>query len=411
MKKLFIDKFTNMSINRFVLATWFCGIFCAVFFSFQPAFALVEKNYIGYSKGSSLVQARKKIFKQAVDKTSAELIKEMIGSKKYSRNREKIYQRVIKKSGQYIPYIRSSKPTRNSDGSVSMTVTMKISMTNLRTLLLRHGLMYKSDKAPVVLPFITYFDRINLESYRWWEANNQSVFLLQQQKHFTRALRQKLMKKGFFVYLPHDYQLHKLMPPLVPPQFSNDHLKKEDYLVLGRMFGAQVVIYGQYKILRRPGVSEGYKIDLKLYALHTKNGRVLGEVQRTLPTESGDFSLVANKAFRAQSLAIVDDLTVQVFDTWQKGIFGSSVLKVSLQGPVPYNMQKEFKKAVRQNLNSVKNLRERLLSADQVRFEMDVSKNLEEMKKEFALLRFDRWRLELEDSEENHLLFRPEPVR
>lgn len=385
-----------------------------LFFSFSASSSeLIERVFEGRSDKVSLAEARKEILKEAVEKSSEVLIKEMIGEDKFLRHRRKIFQRIIKNSGKYISYIKSSQAKRDDEGAVSMAVTLKFSQQSLQALLLKNALMYENDSAPSVLPLIVFADRVHLQSYRWWnppeQGNENLAFLKRQQGLLTGALRDEFSKKGFFLLTPADYQFRSL----IPKPFRQDRLQKKDYLFLGELFESQLIIHGEYKVVRRRDVSDSYQVDLKLYALHSGNGRVLAEVHRTLNTSSGNFRRVVQEQMVKEAAKVSQDIVIQVLETWQRGTFGASLLKVSLSGDrLSYKVQRDFKKAVKNQLRSVKNVRERFFSARKMSFEMDVSKGLDEMKKDFSRLRFGqlgsgKWRLSLLRSEQGHLSYRP----
>ncbi len=384
-------------------------IFFTMLFSLSlKASELVERVFEGESQNPNLIEAKKEILKKAVEDTSVTLIKEIVGEEKFSRNRKKVYHRVIKNSGKYMSYIKSGKPRQTAEGSISMAVTMKFSLESLQALLLENGLMYDNDGAPIVLPLIVYADRVHLESYRWWKSKKKSShFLAQQQKLFTASLREEFSKKGFFTLTPKSYQLKAL----IPEQFKVDQLKKKDYLFLGEFLDTQLIIYGEYKVSRSREISDSYRIELKLYGLHSGNGRVVAEIHRTLNTEPGLFRTVVESQLRKEVKKVSQDIVVQVLETWEKGTFGSSLLQVSLSGAISYSMQEQFKKAIKKQLHSVKNVRERFFSSKRIAFEMDVFKGMDDMKKAFAKLRFGRWRLSLIRSEKGRLFYRPVLVK
>jgi hypothetical protein len=332
---------------------------------------LVERVYEAQSRDKNPVSAKTEMINQATERVSEDLIKEIIGESKYSRNKSLIQSKILKNSARYVPFSKPGElvPLTPEDG-YKMTVALRVSVDDLQSLLLENGLFYESDTTPVVLPTIRLLDRVNSKTYAWWaDAENGAgkAFLLKEGRSLEDALKSAFMKHNFYVLKPQVMHFTEFLPPGA----RAESLRKEEWQTLAQKMGAQIQIDGDLTFNKSQERSEAVTIVLKMTALQVMNSRVIAEVSRQFETEAGAFEAVVDRKLKEALESTSQDLAAQVFEAWQRGSLGASLYRLAVKGRLPLLRQEALKDALKDKVREVKNVRERLISSDGVVYEVD----------------------------------------
>ena len=355
------------------------GVLCTVLFMFGAAFAqqsdLLERVYSGSSKETNPQAVKREIQEQAFQKVSEDVIKELIGEDRFAKNKTLINNKIIKNSGRYIPFVKPSAVTQEGEES-KMSVSLKVSLKDLKQLLQNNSLLADNDTLPIVLPMVSWQDRVQGRSYRWWQSLNKEPqgFLMAEGKIFEESLREAFQKNNFFLIKP----IESGLGSQVPVDFQNEKVSSEDSQFFAKMFNAPVLIDGQIT-LSKADKDNGYRIEVKMTALQVSNGRAIADVSRRFETSGGVFENVVDKKIKEISDAAANDLSVQVFDAWQRGSVGSNILRITIKGRNTLTDVESLKESVRAQITQVKNIRERLVTSDSISFEVDTTVSSEEL--------------------------------
>ncbi len=348
------------------------------------------------SEKSSQSQARQDIFKKAIEKVSQQYIEQIIGEAKYSKHKETIENKIIRQSGKYVLFIKSQNVQASESGGVHMTVAMKVSLKSLQKLLLEQGLLYKISGPPKVLPMIQIQDRINGASFTWWTGavGNSSGLLKAQVDILHDSLRKDLLPRGFYSIYPTRGGYKGALPAI----FRMDQMPTEDALFIGDYFDSQIVIAGALLFKKSHKRSGAIEVDVKLTARHTSNGRVVGEVIRTYQTESGPMNRVINEKTREVFPTISKDLTIQLHDAWKSGTFGTTLIRLTINGELNFQRLKMFKEQFLNQVAGVKTLRERKFLPGKVIFEIDSDSSVDQLSKAIAKTSFQDFQVRVAES-------------
>jgi hypothetical protein len=330
---------------------------------------LVERIFEGYSKNENQLLAKGEITAEASERVSEALIKEIIGENKYNRNKALIFNKVVKNSARYIPFSRPGEVKAAPEGGFRMAVTLKVSVDDLQGLLLENGLFYESDGMPTVLPTVRWTDKSNGKVFRWWmDAEDQSrSFLSQQNRNLENALRLAFAKNQFYVQRPGLFRYHQVLGEA----FKVDRLSPDDLQIIGQKLGVQIVIEGEVHIVKSSERADAQKIEIKMSALQVMNGRAIAEVSRQFETDSGAFDGVVDRKLKEILDSTTQDLAGQVFDAWSRGAIGASLYRLTIKGKLPLNQQEVFKETLKSKLREIKDIKERIISSDEIVFEVD----------------------------------------
>ncbi|NUN04941.1 MAG: hypothetical protein HUU57_04180 [Bdellovibrio sp.] len=330
---------------------------------------LLDRNFSGSSSAKTPQEAKKDIQDQASRKISEDIIKELIGEDRYAKNKALVTTKIIRNAARFIPF---SKPSALlQEGEIyKMSVAVKVSLRDLKQMLQENSLLNENDSVPVVLPVISWVDRVQGRSFRWWLPldRSQQGFLVKEGRFLEDALRSAFQKNNFYVVKPVDANLGAN----VPVDFQTEKVSSgEDAQFFAHYFNAPVLIDGQ--VLLNKGERRNFRIEIRMTAIQVSNGRAIADVSRRFETESGSFESAVDKKLREVIESTANDLASQVLEAWQRGSIGTSVIRLTLKGKSTLPMMEGFKDKVRSQITQVKNIRERLVSADSISYEVDTS--------------------------------------
>jgi hypothetical protein len=368
---------------------------------------LIEVKVPVTSDKPERVQARQEMLDKAITDMSSQYIQDLIGAPKFERNRVLIKSKILRNSGKYVLFLKESN-AQYGPAQSTMTVEMKVSLKNLEAMLLEEGLLYKTEGPPKVLPLVTFVDRGQPASYSWWVAKADDKGNLRElTESFDQQLKKDLREVGFFGLNPTRGGYYDLLGSA----FHSENLPAEDFLSIGEFFQAPIVVRGSVLITPVKERSQTFRLDFKLSALHSGNGRVIGEVVRNFETESGPQAAVVNRKVQSVLPAVCGDLSAQLVEAWKSGTFGATLLKLTLLGEVDYPQVVQFKKVVAEQVKEIKVLRERLFAPGQTVFELDSAVGPDALAPLLTSKNFQLFRLALDSKTADGIVLRLQSTR
>ncbi|KYG65208.1 hypothetical protein AZI87_11630 [Bdellovibrio bacteriovorus] len=330
---------------------------------------LIDRTFSGVSKEATPQGARRDIQDQASQKVSEDIIKELVGEERFSKNKSLIQSKIIKNSARYIPFAKASSLTQEG-AEYKMSVSLKVSLRDLKQMLQDNALLNENDAIPVVLPVISWIDRVQGKSYRWWLPSDktQQAFLIKEARVLEEAMRGSFQKNNFFAVKPVEAGLGNS----VPGDFQNERIVGEDAQFFSQYFNAPLLIDGQV-VLNKGESGKNYRIEIRMTAVQVSNGRAIADVSRRYDTENGSFESAVDKKMREVIETTANDLASQVLEAWQRGSLGTSVIRLTIQGRNTLPMMEGLKEKIRSQITQVKSIRERLVSSEAVSFEVDTA--------------------------------------
>lgn len=327
---------------------------------------ILEKSLSGSSKAANPVDARREIQDQVSQQVTEDLARELLGDERFQKNKTLIMNKIVKSSGRFIPFLKPGTLTSAPDGGFTMSVTLKANVSALRQVLQENGLLNENTTTPVILPLVTFIDKANAQSDRWWLTGERGskTFLRTLGRQFEASLREAFRKGGFFVLRPQTNSL----TPSVPKGLRAESPGPEDQGLLGDWFGAPLVIGGTVTVQKQNG---GARIDVKLDVLQTANNRPIADVSRIYATEAGTFETVTERKWREVSEGLATDLASQVVEAWQKGSIGSSQLRLVLEPRPGLQEIEALKEKLKSSSAGIRSLHERLVSSNTLVLEVD----------------------------------------
>ena len=366
------------------------GLLVGIIFlsSYCSAEELIEKNITATTTLAEAPAARKELQENAVTQLTNEVARDLMGNEKFEKNKNLIHAKIEKMSGRYISYVKPGDMVALNPGpGYSMPFLMKVSLTSLKTLLQNAGLLNENDTLPVVLPIISFYDRVGVSAYKWWQPGDMSnkKFLLNSARQVETSLRQAFKKQQFHLIQPVEMNASQLIPSV----YQNDRVSPDDMEFLGRFFQAPLVVEGSIDVYRSQLGSNLYRIEVKLSAIQLSNNRPIADVSRKYETESGSYELVVDKKLHQVMDLVSQDLASQVFEAWQKGSVGTNVIRLTVRGEVPFQQREFLKEKIRTQVSQIRNIKERLISGSSISYEVDSSSTPQELGQKLNQLAFN----------------------
>lgn len=362
---------------------------------------LLEKTYTGTTTEAEVPVVRRKITTEAYEKVSEEIIKELIGQDRYNKNKSLIKDKIIKNSSRYIPFTKPSD-VKTEEGKSSMSVAMKISLKDLKVLLLNNNLLIENMNSPIVLPMITVQDKISGESFRWWnKTDTKSGFVVKEARLIETQMKSAFMNNGFHLLSAVEAGLGEQ----IPSDFKSDRPSSEDVEFMSQRFSAPVILEGVVSIAEGSDKKK-YDIEIKVTATLVSNGSVIADISRKFETSGNAYETAVDKKLASVLESAANDLAVQIADAWQRGTVGTSVLSITLRGRQNLKDLEDLKKTITAKIPQVKAIRERLISADMTTYEVDTNLSSNELGAKLNGLQTGNSTLRLEKESGNEVLLR-----
>ncbi len=349
---------------RFVFIVFIC------FTSMVSAQEVLDITETLAVENKEAIPSKDQIFKDIALKVSREYVRQILGDSKFERSQKTILTRIYPRSDRFIPLMRNSPFEPSGEGKLQSTITLRLSVKDLRQLLLKEGLLSTNEGTPTVVTFISINDRVNAKSHRWWLPDPVSGggSLLEYNQRALKTIKDEFNQRGFFVADPHARNLKDLIPPV----FLNDSYKTEDLSFLGEFLGYEIVVSGKIVFSKVTDVANAYKISVDIQAIQSTNGQSIAEVARQYEVKGGAFEWAVQNNFGNVISEMARELSSQVQEVWQKGTLGSDFLHLVLNGDVEYKELENFKTEAAK-LPEIKLIRERLFERGTVTFEVGSS--------------------------------------
>lgn len=362
---------------------------------------LVDRHLNVALENSTPEDAKQQGLEKAIASITEELGKDFLGEERYLRNRTVVTSKILKNSAKYIPF---SKATFLStvQTTQNVRVDLKISRINFRQLLQDQGLLSQGESQPVVIPYVTWIDRVRSKSYRWWKDRGDlsSESLVKQEKAMEHSLKASFYKSGFYVWKPLEVSLWNQLPTL----YQSERLTPDDFQSLGLYFQAPMAIEGQIVINKSLDRNDRFNIEIKWTAFLTENGKTVGDVSRQFVSEAGPQDRVVDKKLSEVLDLTAGDLSNQILEAWQKGTLSSKTLKLSLRATLGLKAQENFRDKIKTDISVVKSIRERWLSKDQISFEIESPATAQELASKLNHFEFENKKYKTEVMNDNEVV-------
>ncbi len=340
---------------------------------------LVSVTSEGTSKSSSQVEAAREIQSKALTGTAREQVIEMIGDKRYAKNKAIVENRIVREATKFIPFVQPGDIQKLPDGSWKMKIDLKVSLGSLRKMVIDTGLLTDADTPVTILPMIGFTDRMKGVSFRWWMGDSRDdsrKSVVEWARIVESGLHKELMQQGFHLQLP----LEGTVSNAIPPVFRVDRASSQDLKQLGEYLGISMALRGDVRVKDSKENIGGWQIQVRLEVIPVQGGRTVAEISRTFETDPGPADIAVRKRLEKEIGEMSKDLSTQVLEAWTRGTLAATTIKLAVRGQLSPKQLSDFRTQLGRSMRDIKAMRERLYEPGRVVFEVDYAASPEEFR-------------------------------
>ncbi len=333
----------------------------------------------GTSKASSQVEATREIQSRALTGTAREQVIEIIGDKRYAKNKAIVESRIVREAAKFIPFVQPGDIVKMPDGSWKMKLDLRVSVGSLRKMVIDTGLLSDADTPVTILPMIAFTDRVKAVSYRWWMGDSRDdsrKSVVEWARIVHQGLHKELMHQGFHLQLP----LSGTLSNAIPPVFRVDRASSQDLKQLGEYLGISMALRGDVRVKDSKESLGGWQIQVRLEVIPVQGGRTVAEISRTFETEAGPSEIIVKRKLEKEISEMSKDLASQVLEAWTRGTLAATTLRLAVKGNLTPKQLGDFRSQFTKALRDIKAMRERLFEPGRVVFEIDYAATPEEFR-------------------------------
>ena len=335
----------------------------------QDSSELTTAKMEGTARADLAINASKEIQSTLTNEFVKNQIIDIIGEKRYAKNKTVIENKIIRQSAKFIPFVNPGPVAQLPDGTWKMTVEFRLSQSSLRKMILDAGLLNDSEGPASILPLVVFNDKEKSTMTHWWmgeEKDENHKFLVQVAQGFHEKLQTEFARQGFHMIKPQGTE----MSPL-PEAYRVEHPAAVELTFIADYFQAAMVIKGEVDLSQSRTLPGTAICAVKLQVVQPATGRVIAEVSRQFETSSGTYEAMIRAKMNSESTEIGKELSAQVLEAWQRGTLNTNLIRMAIRGHLTPRQLTEFKTDFTRSVHEVKGLKERLFEPGQVVFEVD----------------------------------------
>ena len=340
------------------------------------------------------IQSVKNNFKEITDLAEKEilniLVSELLGFEKDSTELSNVTQKISPKSKKFILLTKviqtqemseSQKKekkdddlTTNQKKDSSITpdfqfvseVLVRFSLETLQSVLIEENLFYKDKGFNRALAFIELKDKVNRETYRWWEKKqtlSSDAPLVKATSQFYRQVQSIFMKHGFYSIHPIFSRYHQMIPENMDYQSLNKRTAK----ALAQFFNAHLMIVGSITV-DQSTLSDMYEVvwDLSLY--HTTHLRRLEVHKFKTKIKNADWKFLIEPHY----LYWAKNFAMELNSIYHTGTLSAQLFTIEIEGSLTFFERKSIKENLIEKIKYIKNLTESVINKHTVQYSADV---------------------------------------
>lgn len=370
-------------------------LFLVGFSGLARAQEVIDLDLLEKAPTSASADPKSFLINQAIEKVSKENIQAFIGAEKMKANETKIKEKVIAQSSKYILSQRTGQLQKEA-GQFTLALQLKVSLKNLRALLLTEGLLYQTEGSPSIIPVVRISDQVALQSYSWWDPSSSSA------SGFAKGAFEILLSKLGEDLKSTNFQLKKPDAEKLKPKYGGDKLSVAEAISLAESYKASVLLRGEITFSQKEKRGR-YTIHVHLTAFQTLNGRIMADVIREYETEPGSYRNVIVPKFVEIAPQVASALSVQLEDAWNKGTFGTRQLKLLVSSDLSPMQMEAFKKTLLIKIRDIKGIRERIIGSRSFVYDIDTQSTTQQLAQSLKTQKLPSFKVEVSEVDNDQI--------
>lgn len=350
-------------------------LFRALFILFLPGLlssnvltSLLERSYTVESEKESATEAKKEIQDKAIMQIVEELGMEVLGEARYAKRKTSLNKTLVQKSARFIPFSTITE-SKQIDKKLKQTLLFKVNVAEFRNVLKALGQLEEIGKNQSILPLIYYENTISQKASSWWQKDSEA--LTRTSMMMEEKLNEVFMRGGF--YLPPANLIS--LSSILPKSYNKSQLNSDEILKLAHLVQTPYILSGKVLIKRSEKLTNHMRIELNLNLVQAENGKTLADIKRVyeqpLPKDEQKLDAEINKKVIDESESIATEIVSLMTDALQRGLINSQKIRLKFTMASQPQKIELLKDRVKAQSRNIKNVKEKLISANSVTYEID----------------------------------------
>lgn len=355
-----------------LLFSIFISLFSLV--SFAQSGELVTVKFDGTSEAATAAEAVREVTAKATDSTARNQVIDLIGEAKYRKNKALIDSKIINQSSKFIPFTNPGQAIQIANG-FKVSVELKVSPESLRSLVQSAGLLADTESPGTFISLVGFTNKSNDLTYKWWspEPTEGKKDLVALNQLWQQAINTELEKKNFKI-----------------AKIQKQSADEREVITAAQ---AQMFLRGEVRI--RSNEDGSGSLAFKVGVYQSSDSRLLADITRTAKIPRlGEASIkaAASQMFKETS----NELAQTVYEAWQSGVVGSSLVQIVANGVLTPKQLEAFKTELTRSLKDLKNVKERKFSSQSVVLEADFKGSLASLSERLRQTQLPSFQTEVE---------------
>ena len=373
-----------------------------------------------YKKTIELETDNKKIAQDIIlSQVSRELIINILGGKEYQKQRSKIEKHIIKNKNRYILSIDSSSGYREETGKFSFIVNIKVSKSNLKSMLKRYSFLKNHRSSYCLLPLISFSSHFGKQkhTWSWWnlekkESSNMFSYNKQLAQFFFDSLGKEFTKIGFYFIDPVFQRTAQAIPAFILPQKNK---KMKHFKPIINFYSCDIILSGVIHTGKSMGgasflsndfyskgiSNKNHWLQFVIRGFNIKTKESLFELTRQFPLEKESVKQLQEE-MNLKSKEMIESLIYRFSLYQEKGSLGLDRLMIAIQGNLSYPEKEKIITQIEQ-IDELKNIQIVYLSSQRAIYRVESSKKINEIIKKIKALSFNNFVVKIRKSGDSKL--------
>ncbi|MCG6910964.1 MAG: hypothetical protein LJE94_12670 [Deltaproteobacteria bacterium] len=353
---------------------------------------------VGVIESGNKARARDDAIQDALRIAVEQAVGTMVASETLVKNYEVLRDRIYSKTQGYVQgYTIVDEKTEDSLFRVTVQATVK--KGHLQDDLMAMGLLMERKNLPRVMLMVAE-QNIGRHYYSfWWGLKTENADLTVTEN----TLMEQLSGKGFVVIDPAtasgDIQISK--------PYRTESLSTEDVVTIGRLYDAEVVIYGKALAKLAGSVMnssmKSAMADISLRAVNTDNARVIASATEHAAAVHPSEVTAGSKALKTAAESIADNLITQITARWNQEVSGGSLIRLEISGVTDYSQLVVFKEKVQAQIRGVSGMYQRSFEQGLAVMDLKASRRTQTLADEMVTIDYGDFRINVTGVSQNRI--------
>ncbi|MBL7555312.1 MAG: hypothetical protein JNM24_05775 [Bdellovibrionaceae bacterium] len=338
--------------------------------------SLLERSYTFESDKESMTEAKKEIQDKAIAQIVEELGTEVLGDARFNKAKKTLGTQLANKSARFIPFSNITE-SKQTEKILKQTLMFKINLAEFRNVLKSIGQLEEIDKNQAILPLIRYENSILQKTSSWWnrdeEASTKTLATMEEK------LGEIFLRGGFYLAPANQVGLATALPS----SFNKSQLNSEETLKLARLLQTPYVLSGHVHVKRSDRTMDQMRMEVHLNLIQAENGKMLADIKRIydmpLTKDSSKLDSEVSKKVTDEAESIGGEIVSLMTDALQRGLVNSQKIRIKFVMSSQPQKIEWLKERVKAQSGSIKNVKEKSISANSIVYEVDFVGNIKDI--------------------------------